>query len=177
MNVMYMYLSVSTCNAKRCICCKYLHCKSTIISSFNDADLDWHIIYVQTCSEKCRAMQYVGQTKRTLKARLREHFGEWKSLRKLIRFFADISGELVLHDHLTKCWFSLLKDLINILIHLEDLYCILRHEIEKWIKLLQTHFPLGFNDNIFDERKISKISDVDVFSLSNIRKGKRRSHC
>ena len=41
---------------------------------------------------------------------------------------------------------------------------ILRHEIElKWIKLLQTHFPLGFNDNIYHEGNISKMLDFDVF--------------
>ena len=33
-----------------------------------------------------------------------------------------------------------------------------RHETElKWIKLLQTPFPLGFNDNIYHEGNISKI--------------------
>ena len=37
-----------------------------------------------------------------------------------------------------------------------------RHETKlKWIKFLQTHFPLGFNDNI------SKMADFDVFSFSN----------
>ena len=41
-----------------------------------------------------------------------------------------------------------------------------RHEPElKWIKLLQTPFPLGFNDNIYHEGNISKMPDFDVFSL------------
>ena len=48
-----------------------------------------------------------------------------------------------------------------------------RHETElKWIKLLQTPFPLGFNDNIYHEGNISKMSDFDVFSLLEIRKRK-----
>ena len=52
-----------------------------------------------------------------------------------------------------------------------------RHETElKWIKLLQTPFPLGFNDNIYHEGKISKMPDFDVFSLLEIRKRKSRSH-
>ena len=52
-----------------------------------------------------------------------------------------------------------------------------RHETElKWIKLLQTPFPLGFNDNIYHEGNISKMSDFDVFSLLEIRKRKSRSH-
>ena len=52
-----------------------------------------------------------------------------------------------------------------------------RHETElKWIKLLQTPFPLGFNDNIYHEGNISKMPDFDVFSLVEIRKCKSRSH-
>ena len=46
----------------------------------------------------------------------------------------------------------------------------------KWIKLFQTPFPLGFNDNIYQEGNISKIPDFDVFSLLKIRKHKSRSH-
>ena len=53
-----------------------------------------------------------------------------------------------------------------------------RHETElKWIKILQTPFPLEFNDNIYHEGNISKMPDVDVFSLLEIRKRKSRSHC
>ena len=52
-----------------------------------------------------------------------------------------------------------------------------RHGTElKWIKLLQTPFPLGFNDNIYHEGNISKMPDFDVFSLLEIRKRKSRSH-
>ena len=54
---------------------------------------------------------------------------------------------------------------------------ILRHETElKWIKLLQTIFPLGFNDNIYHEGNISKMPHFDVFSLLDIKKHKRRSN-
>ena len=39
-----------------------------------------------------------------------------------------------------------------------------RHETElKWIKFLQSPFPLGFNDNIYHEGNISKMPDFDVF--------------
>ena len=52
-----------------------------------------------------------------------------------------------------------------------------RHETElKWIKLLQTLFPLGFNDNIYHEGNTSKMPDFDVFSRLEIRKRKSRSH-
>ena len=34
-----------------------------------------------------------------------------KKQRKLIRFFINISGVLVIHDHLVKVWFNLLKKL------------------------------------------------------------------
>ena len=51
-----------------------------------------------------------------------------------------------------------------------------RHETElKWIKLLQTPFPLGFNDTIYHECNISKMPDFDVFSLLEIRKRKSGS--
>ena len=44
---------------------------------------------------------------------------------------------------------------------------ILRHELElKWIKRLQTPFPLGFNDNIYHEGNISKMPDFDVIFFS-----------
>ena len=52
-----------------------------------------------------------------------------------------------------------------------------RHETElKWIKLLQTPFPQGFNNNIYHEGNISKMPDFDVFSLLEIRQRKSRSH-
>jgi hypothetical protein len=46
----------------------------------------------------------------------------------------------------------------------------------KWIKLLQTPYPLGLNDNIYQEGNISKNPDIDVFSILSITKRKRRSH-
>ena len=50
---------------------------------------------------------------------------------------------------------------------------IFRHETElKWIKSLQTPFPLGFNDNIYHQGNISKMPD---FSLLGIRRFSRRS--
>ena len=51
-----------------------------------------------------------------------------------------------------------------------------RHETEhKWIKCLQSHFPLGFNDNIYHEGNISKMPDFDVFSVLECKKRKSRS--
>ena len=46
----------------------------------------------------------------------------------------------------------------------------------KWIILLQSASPLGFNDKIYQEGNISKMPVFDVFSLLEIRKRKRRSH-
>ena len=46
----------------------------------------------------------------------------------------------------------------------------------KWIKLLQTPHPLGFNDNIYHEGNISRLPDFDVFSLLDIRKRNNQSH-
>ena len=48
---------------------------------------------------------------------------------------------------------------------------ILRRKLElKWIKRLQTPFPLGFNDNIYHEGNISKMPDFDAFFLLDIKK-------
>ena len=41
-----------------------------------------------------------------------------------------------------------------------------RYETElKWIKFLQSPFPLGFSDNIYCEGNISKMPGFDVFFL------------
>ena len=48
---------------------------------------------------------------------------------------------------------------------------ITRHETKlKWTEFLQTPHPLGFNDNIYHEGNLSKMSDFDVFSLLDFRK-------
>ena len=49
-------------------------------------------------------MQYVGQTKRSLKTKFKEHLLKIKKAKK-------IAGVLVIHDHLVKFWFNLLKTL------------------------------------------------------------------
>ena len=52
-----------------------------------------------------------------------------------------------------------------------------RHETElKWIKLLQTPYPLGFDDNIYHEGNLSKMPDFDVFLLLEFCKRTARSH-
>ena len=52
-----------------------------------------------------------------------------------------------------------------------------RHETEfKWIKLLKTLFPLGYNENIYQEGYLQKLPDFNVFSLLEIPKRKHRSH-
>ena len=108
-------------------------------------------------------MQYVGQTKRALKSRFKERLKS-KKQRKLIRFFINISRVLVIHDHLVKFWFNQLKKIIHKSNSTERFKNILRHELElKWIKRLQTPFPLGFNDNIYHEGNISKMPDFDAF--------------
>ena len=45
----------------------------------------------------------------------------------------------------------------------------------KWIKLLQTPFPLGLNDTIYHEGNISKMPDFDAFFLLECRKRKTRA--
>ena len=45
-----------------------------------------------------------------------------------------------------------------------------------WIKKLQTPFPLGLNDNIYQTGNISKDPTINIFSILSIRKRKSRSH-
>ena len=57
-------------------------------------------------------MQYVGLAKRTLKTRFKEHLFKIKrKQRQLIFFYMNISGEPVIHDHVIKFCFDLLKKL------------------------------------------------------------------
>ena len=46
----------------------------------------------------------------------------------------------------------------------------------KWIKNLQTPFPLGLNDNIYQSGNISKEPSIDIFSIYSTRNRKSRSH-
>ena len=120
-------------------------------------------------------MQYVGQTCRKLKTRFGEHYRKILKAKKIDTFLyqhfkrtghspdnvsVQISEKLS-YDHNSSARFNNIK----------------RFETElKWIKLLQSASPLGFNDNIYHEGNISKMPDFDVFSLLEIRKRKSRSH-
>ena len=120
-------------------------------------------------------MQYVGQTCRFLKTRFSEHYRRTKKPRKIDNFLyrhfkqtnhstSSISiqpvEKIIYGDNSTKRYRN-----------------ILRHELElKWIKLLQTPHPLGFNDNIYHEGNISRLPDFDIFSLLDIHKRNNRSH-
>ena len=112
-------------------------------------------------------MQYAGQTCRKFKKRFGEHY------RKKIdtipyQHFKRTGNVLVqpvkklFHDENSSVRFNTIKRLETKL---------------KWIKLLQSASPLGFNDNIYQEGNISKMPDFDVcvFFLE-IRKRKPRSH-
>ena len=120
-------------------------------------------------------MQYVGQTCRALQKRFGEHYRRMKKPKPIDTFLyqhfkrtghspSDVlvqPVEKLTYDQNSSSRFKIIK----------------RHETElKWIKLLQTPFPLGFNDNIYHEGNISKMPDFDVFSLLEIRKRKSRSH-
>ena len=107
-------------------------------------------------------MQYVGQTGRSLKNRFREHFCKMKKPKKIDTF---------LYHHFKNNGHSPSKIVIqSVEKNIYDpnsstrLINIKRHETEfKWIKFLQSPFPLGFNDNIYHEDNISKMPDFDGF--------------
>ena len=112
-----MYPNVFKWNANRCVCCTHLCTKTTITSSvngrrfsiINTSDMGWtssHLIYVITLTEINCGMQFAGQTGRSLKTRLCEHFLKIKKPKKLKHFFIAISE--VIFIHLVKfnsaCW-------------------------------------------------------------------------
>ena len=120
-------------------------------------------------------MRYVGQTCRALQKRFGEHYRRMKKPKPIDTFLYqhfkltghspnDVlvqSVEKLTYDKDSSSRFKIIK----------------RHKTElKWIKLLRTPFPLGFNDNIYHEGNIYKKPGFDVFSLLEIRKRKSRSY-
>ena len=117
-------------------------------------------------------MQYVGQTNRMLKTRFNEHYRRMSKPKKtdtfLYRHFKrtghsvnDISiqpVEKIYYDVNSTARFKMIK----------------RQETElKWIKSLQTPFPLGFNDNIYHEGNISIMPDFDISRYWKVENEKR----
>ena len=111
----------------------------------------------------------LGQTCRTLLKRFGEHY---RRIRK------PKNNDTFLYQHFKRTGLSPKNVIVqpvekisydeNSSVRLKN---IKRFETElKWIKLLQTPFPLGFNDNIYHEGIISKMT------LSESRKRKSRSH-
>ena len=107
-------------------------------------------------------MQYVGQTGRSLKTRFCEHFCIMKRLKQFDTF---LYRQFKNNGHSPSK--IVIQQVEKIIYHLNSstrLKNIKRHETElKWVKFLQPHFPLGFNDNIYHEGNISKMPDFDVF--------------
>ena len=181
-----LFPTINKCNSKRCRCCNYLSSKSTIKSSVNgrvfniniNTDIDWStndVIYVLTWNAPLCGMQYVGQTGRALKLRFREHMYNCKTNKRLknyvYRHFRqsghDVNNitiqpvEKLIFDKNTTNGFKIKAR------HIKEF---------EWIKRLQSPFPLGLNDNIYQEGNISKEPSIDIFSILSIRKRKSRSH-
>ena len=111
-------------------------------------------------------MQYVGQTCRTLRKRFGEHY---RRIRK------PKNNDTVLYQHFKRTGHSpnnAIVQPVEKISYDEHSFVrfknIKRSETElKWIKLLQTPFPLGFDDNIYHEGNISKMADFDVLTRSD----------
>ena len=121
-------------------------------------------------------MQYVGQTGRSLKTRFHEHFGKMKKPKKFDTF---LYCHFKSNGHSpSKIVIQPVEKIIYDPISSTRLKNIKRHETElKWIKFLPSPFPLGFNDNTYDEGNISKMPDFDVFFCFGMKKNRKsRSH-
>lgn len=116
----------------------------------------------------------MGQTGRSLKTRFREH--NYHSKNKKVRNF--------LYQHFRRTGHSFKYVTVQ---PVEQIYydsnitssfkskARFIAELD-WIKKLQTPFPLGLNDNIYQSGNISKDPAIDIFSIFSIRKRKTRSH-
>ena len=112
----------------------------------------------------------------SLKTRFREHFCKMKKPKKFDLF---LYCHFKSNGHLpSKIVIQPVEKVIYDPNSSTRLKNIKRHEIElKRITFLQSHFPLGFNDNIYHEGNISKMPDFDVFfSVLECKKRKSRSH-
>ena len=97
-------------------------------------------------------MQYVGQTGRSLKTRFREHFRNMKKPKKFDTFL-DLHFKSNGHSP-SKIVIQAVEKIIYDPNSSTILKNIKRHETElKWIKFLQSHFPLGFNDYILGQKR------------------------
>ena len=120
-------------------------------------------------------VQYVGQTKRSLKTRFREHCSKIKQKKGLKNY---------LYQHFRNTGHSVnnlfIQPVEKVMYNINDSITIktkIRHEHElQWIKLLQTPYPLGLNDNIHHLGNISRDPTIDIFNLCVKRIRKSRSH-
>ena len=119
-------------------------------------------------------MQYVGKTGRTLKIRFREHYYKFKNNRH----------NNIIYQHFKKSGHTIKDITIQPVEQLQfdntvtsgfKMKARCTAEL-KWIKNLQTPFPLGLNDNILHKGNISRDPDIDIFSLFDFSKRKSRSH-
>ena len=121
-------------------------------------------------------MQYVGQIKHNLNERFREHFNKMKKPKQIDSFLYKHFSRAGNSRSPDKIMLQPVEEMIFYSNSTERYKNIFRHETEiKWIKALQTPFPLGFNDTIYHEGNISKKPDFGVFSLLDIRRRNRRS--
>ena len=183
------FSKISMCNARRCLTCHHISCKSTITSSINgnrygiqiDKDVDWNssnLIYVITWEARGCGAQYVGETSQSLKGRFRSHSLKIRnnSRRKFKNF---------LYDHFIKYNHSIENVTITPVEILSKQPGDSKNDMKKrrlsaelnWIKRLQTPCPLGLNDQIYQQGNISSVrSNINVFSLKPDVRRKRRSH-
>ena len=111
-------------------------------------------------------MQYVWQTARALKQRFSEQYSRMNKPK----------NDNFLYRHF-KCKWKPVEKITYDANSTSRCKTVKRHETEiKWIKLLQTPYPLELNDNIYHGINISKMPDFDVFPLMEFRKRIARSH-
>ena len=122
-------------------------------------------------------MQYVGQTKRALQTRYKEHLLKIEKAKKIDTFLYQHFRSTGHSWSSSKVLVQPMEKIIYKSNSIERLKNILRHELDlHGLNVYKPLFPLGFNDIIYHEENISKMPDFDAFFLLDIKKRNKRSH-
>lgn len=152
------FKTVVGCGKNRCKTCQYVSTQKTVHNCTTNKNF-WielktndtvtcdtkNVIYLLTC-KKC-SLQYIGETSQSLKQRFGQH-------RRMIQ---NSSNDTLVYKHFNASGHTLDDVAVLILEVLPTADKKQLHEKElKWIKLLNTGYPFGFNDKILNYGCITK---------------------
>ena len=180
------YSNIIPCKNKRWYTCPRLLISNKVTSTVNGrtfslsfgSDISWksnHLIYLITWTAPNCGIQYVGQTGQYFHKRVQQH---------LYRFRRHKKFKTLIYQHLEKHQHNInfikvqpleivhrLKDQSHKQHERSRLDCEL-----KWIKKLQTVYPLGLNDNVMGVGNVSRLTNFNIMEISSKKSRNNRSH-